>query len=541
MADVTEEVGKIAQSLGLEMGRFQQLDVIRCVKDPFYDVWTTVYQVKNEPCSVAIFSCTADAVHEKEILEGVSWLFHADGFKPGFCMTSAGVHYENGRDDGYDFLVKEIFFHALGIKQIHVNQEFVFLFDLYRGEDGCYYAVDECGRKEKVVVIDKDSVRFKTSYLMRYIAARQLLYVQFVDSRRSSRSGYPMRPKRICSESHRSDSYCYQIWYQSTEEHDYLFSMLYARSIVRPGDVEKCKIWPYDEGDDEPFPEFIVAELPDGRYERFSCDPCKLGNYFGANPDAPQYMTPVYFKPDVLDRYRNDPHFEVSERRLSCGTQWSVEIDNVIPSRVMVYLGDLGRDMPQSERMHFLAHEISPTEQQISETAVAQDFFCMFDAPMGPVSALFAARDKLDNTWTAKFGNPLYRPLHEDESDMRKLIRIPSGDGRQEFDTIILNLTKYCIDYIDESTLASTERSGGINKLEATLNELGVAADLTPLRDLQGLRSSGMAHAKGKNYEKLKSSLLTGDCPNDVNQLIERLTLMMNELASNLKLLDVKQ
>lgn len=538
MASTLAEVEKIAQNLGLEVPYFRQGDIIQIAMNPFHNVWTTVYQIRDGLYSApAIFSCLADIRRENEILKGTDWIRHADSFNPGFISTSTGTYYENGRDDGYDFLVKEIYFHALEIEQVHINQEFIFLFRLFREKDDCYYAIDECGRKEMVVDIGQDIIRFKTSYLMRYIAAKQMLYVQFVDSRRSSEPDYPMDTEQIYNEGRQSDSCHYKIWYESTKKQDYLFSMLYARSIVRPGNISNCKIWPYDKILGEQFPEFIVAELPDGSYERFSCDPSKLGNYFGANPNAPHYLTPVYFKPDVLDRYRNDSHFEVTERRLSCGTQWSMEIDNAIPDRVMAYLGDLGRDLPESERAHFLAYEISPTGQQVSKTAVAQDFFCLFDAPMGPISAFFAAHDKLDNVWKTKFGRSLYRPLHTDEDDMKKLIRIPSGNGRQEFDTVILNLTKYCVDYIDESTLISTEQSGGINKLEATLCELEIHTDLKPLRDLQEVRSVCMAHAKGKKYEKLKGSLLTGDYPKDVSRLIERLTSMMGRLASDLECL----
>lgn len=538
MTNSLNEIERIAKNLGLEASHFQQIDIIQLVTNPFRSVWTTVYQLRNDPYSApAIFSCLADVKYDSEILNGTDWIRNADEFNPGFCETSTETYYETGRGDGYDFLVKEVYFHALETAQLHINQEFILLFELFRGEDGCYYAIDECGREEKVIDITEKSVIFKTSYIMRYIAAKQMLYVQFVDSRRSSNSSYPRGVEQIFEEDNRGNSHHYKIWYQSTKSQDYLFSMLFARSIVRPKSVSECKIWPYDREVDEQFPEFIVAELPDGSYKRFSCDPSKLGNYFGANPDAPHYLTPVYFKADVLDRYRNDPHFKVTERRLSCGTQWSVEIDNVIPSRVMVYLGDLGRDLPQGERGHFLTYEISPTDQRVSETAFAEDFLCSFDAPLGPISGLFIARDKLNNVWTAGFGHPLYRPLHSDEGDMEKLIRIPSGNGRQEFDTIILNLTKYCVDYIDETALISTKQAGGINKLEATLSKMGITFDLTPLRDLQNVRSACMAHAKGKKYEQLKGRLLTGDCPKDVSQLVERLTSMMNQLASDIEFL----
>lgn len=536
MTDIRNNVEGIIRTLNLNASFYRQSDIVSLVENPFGSVWTIVYQARESLYSEpAIFSCLANPELEDEILNGTDWLRDAGSFNPGFYSTSDGTYYEDGRSDGYDFLVKETYFHSLETGQLHVNQEFVFLFGLYLGDDGCYYTIDECGRKEMVVDVDKDVVRFRTSYLMRYIAARQMLYVQFVDSRRSSLPDYPRGVQQIDSESHKDASYHYEIWYQSTEEHDYLFSMLYARSVVYPNDVSTCRISPYDGECDEDYPEFVIEELPDGTLKRFSCKPDKLANYFRANPDAPPYLTPVFFRPEVLDQYRADPHFEVSERRLSCGTQWGIEIDNSIPERVMVYLGDLGRDLPSSERGHFRTYEISPTGQRISETAIAQDFFCSFDAPMGPVSSFFSARRQLNETWMKWFGQSLYRPPHADESDLEKLIRIPSGNGRQEFDTVILNLTKYCIDYIDESVLTTADKPGGINRLEATLRELGISIDLVPLRNLQKVRSACMAHAKGKKYEELKGSLLTGNGPRDVAKLIEQLTDMMNDLASAIR------
>lgn len=535
MTDTYEDIEGISESLGYEPTFFQQADVVQFVMNPLGDIWSIVYQ--NEGYSSfapAIFSCLANRNQEDRLLQDTTWIKHPLSFGPGFYTTADGTYYDTGADDGYDFLVKEIYFHALELKQLHINQEFVFLFDLFRDDDACYYAIDDCGRKEKVVDISENVVKIKTSYLMRYIAAKQVLYVQFVDSRRFSSPDYPIDAEQVYADEQQGDTYHYEISYQSTARRDYLFSMVFARSIVHPQAVDKCGISPYDENAEERYPEFTIEELPDGTRRRFTCDPRRLSNFFGANPGAPHYLTPIFFNPGVLERYRNDPHFDVTERRLSCGTQWGIEIDNVIPGRVMVYLGDLGRDLPESERIYFQGFEISPAGQCVSRTAVEQDFHCSFNAPMGPLTAFFFARDKLNAAWTARFGKPLYRQLHSDEQDMEKLIRIPSGNGRQESDTVILNLTKYCIDYIDEDALNTTGASGGINRLEATLTESGIYCDLTPLRDLQAIRSRGIAHAKGTKYEKLKGSLLTGDNTRDISKLINRLTSMMEELTTSL-------
>lgn len=67
-----------------------------------------------------------------------------------------------------------------------------------------------------------------------------------------------------------------------------------------------------------------------------------------------------------------------------------------------------------------------------------------------------------------------------------------------------------------------------------TLTESRIYCDLTPLRDLQAIRSRGIAHAKGTKYEKLKGSLFTGDNTRDISKLIERPTSVMEELATSL-------
>ena len=108
----------------------------------------------------------------------------------------------------------------------------------------------------------------------------------------------------------------------------------------------------------------------------------------------------------------------------------------------MVFLGDLGRDLPESERLHFLAFEMSPADQRISKEVIANDFFNCWVDSSGPIGILLNAREKLDDKWRTSFGVPLFRPLHRDEIDITKGIRVPTSSGREEFDTVILNLTK---------------------------------------------------------------------------------------------------
>ena len=537
---MNEAVSKVLAKLGLGADPFKQEKVIELVKNPLSGAWVTVYSHHDAADGrPSVFACFADLTRKQEILAGDDWLKHASSFSPGFCVCADGITYHDGRDEGYDFIVAEQYFYPLDQAQILVNQEFVMLFELYRGDDGCYYSVDKCGEREKVVDFAGDEVRVRTKYILRFIAAKQCLFVYFVDARLASSSSFPLGSTECIAESDEvGGNYHIGRWYTSDIYECYLLSMLYARSFIEPGDVETCGVWPYDEKK-ELYPEFVIGERPDGSLVRYTCDPNKLGTYFDKEPRAPHYLTPVFFKPAVLDKYRSSPHFDVSERHISCGSQWRFEIDNVDPDRVMAYLGDLGRDLPESERTHFLSFEMSPVDQRISDEVFKTDLLNMWvKDPSGPISMLMRARMELDKAWKKRFGSALFRPFHRADEGILEQIHIPSGNGEPEFEAVTMALTRALVDYIDESSLKGADAKGSINKLEVFLSANDVVADIKPLRDLQRLRSAGAAHGKGSNYDKLHGDVVTEDHREDSKRLIARLTTMLNELTESLQSVD---
>mgnify|MGYP004628893825 CR=1 FL=1 len=496
-------VNDLIDRLGLDRGRFLQGDVLKLVENPFHDVWTTVYSLHDKTDGTpAIFCCLAEMDMRDTILGDVDWPVNADSFSPGLEECRDGVRYFDTLHPEYTYLVAETYFYPLEQRQLLVNNEFVLLFNLYRDSDGNYYDIGESGERQLVISMG-DEVRFRTSFLMRFIAAKQMLFVQLVDSRIGSDGHYPLDVGLLTEDGHQSENFNYKIWFSGTPREDFLFSMLYARSVVDPKPRETCGIWPYELEDDY-YPEFLIREDPDGTEVRFTCNPDKLANYFGTNPGAPHYLTPVFFRSAVLDKYRGDPCFSVTERSLKCGVQWGVGIDNVTPSRVMVYLGDLGGRMPSAERKHFLAFEMSPVDQSISKEALVNDFFNMWIDPTSPVSRLLCARRRLDKAWLDVFGKALFREAHADDADMEKLIRIPSTKGREEFDTVVINLDKLLVDYIDESALFQSDVRGSINKLAKQLEAAGIPIDVSPLRDLQALRSAAPLMPRGQTMTRQK-------------------------------------
>ena len=80
------------------------------------------------------------------------------------------------------------------------------------------------------------------------------------------------------------------------------------------------------------------------------------------------------FRREVLAKYFAEPErYSVSDGQLTCLSLWSCQIDNDLPSHVVVFLGDLGRDLPYEERLHWRQFNVSP-EGGVRETNFRRSF-----------------------------------------------------------------------------------------------------------------------------------------------------------------------
>ena len=258
----------------------------------------------------------------------------------------------------------------------------------------------------------------------------------------------------------------------------------------------------------------------DGNPVSYTSNPDKLNNYFGSNPDAPMYLTPVFFSREVLHKYYAKPElYKVTDGRLSCRSLWSVEIDNHHKDVVAVFLGDLGRDLPEVEQKHWKNYNIL-TDESLSEVSFARDLLC-YAAESNIIEHQFK-RDynRIQKLWKETFGWSLYRPLVGEDSYVFDQIRRPMTDSQAEFDQLVLLLCKLLIDALNEKELSvnieNTDSLRGINKLEQWLMEadaIGYEDHITFLRNLWNLRSSGSGHVKGKKYKKACEKFQMDDIP----------------------------
>jgi hypothetical protein len=220
-------------------------------------------------------------------------------------------------------------------------------------------------------------------------------------------------------------------------------------------------------------------------------------------------LTPVFFRREVLNKYYADPdRYSVEDGYIRCAGLWGLRLDNDVPDHVVVFLGDLGRDIPLSEARYWRSFNLTPQEQ-LSETLIKRAFLGQFADPVSVDLRFARVYAETKTVWEKAYGWPLFSDLHDDDAHILAKLHVPAGDSQSEFDEQVLYLAKLLVDYLNEDAItkslqAPVKGEKGLAKLERFLAERGAtdaAALVRPFASIQGLRSRGSAHRKGSDFD----------------------------------------
>ena len=503
------------------------------------DLWQTVYHIGDrEPDRFAIFSALLEPQFIREALERDDWdLGIGDGL-PGFVQYyqegEKTTIYQRFGAEGVRPLVIRREFHGAWPSYLELCEEFRHFHNL--AEDHQRQVLldfDESGYEEEVVRITECQVQVNWRYLLQFLAATQLYLAIYFDSVRYSLIPLQDVPEESRQLRYRDEKSRYLRYVGECDfQKDYrTLSRLLGKVIVAPPPVEKCGKWPFKEKEEEPEVSFIIGIGPDGELKEHTSNPEKLSNYFGANPGAPHYLTPVYFRKEVLQKYYAEPErYSVEDGYLSCLGLWDIQVDNNHPTHVVVFLGDLGRDLPYRERLHWKQFNVPPpADAGISETCFRRSFLAEFAEPESVDLVFRQEYQRLNTAWREKMGWPLFRDPEPEDEHILQAIHIPVTNSQCELDEQILWLTKLLVDSLNEDELAKAlpekrENEKGISKLERFLKSKGFTCEeevIQFLKDIWSLRSRGAAHRKGADYQKELQRLgLTGKKGADVMEIL---------------------
>jgi hypothetical protein len=319
-------------------------------------------------------------------MEDDGWDLQITDGRPGFSRGCADgkevvTYHPSGWFDGIRPLLLCRCFNGAFPQYFEVDQEFRLYHNL--AEDKARAVLlqfDASGREVEVVRVKANEVQCHLKHLRQFQAGTGLHLAVYVDSVRYSKIALADVP---AEERERVETQDRARWRRNVAACDFkdgysTFSRALGKIILEPPAQEKAGIWPFREGNREKAVTFIIRVDEDGNEVEHTSDHKALANNFGANPGAPHYLTPVHFRREVLAKYFAEPHrYEVSDGRLRCLGLWGCQIDNDLDSHVVVFLGDLGRDLPYEERLHWRQFNVAPSGG-ISRTNFHRSFLGVF-------------------------------------------------------------------------------------------------------------------------------------------------------------------
>jgi len=238
-----------------------------------------------------------------------------------------------------------------------------------------------------------------------------------------------------------------------------------------------------------------------------SCAPEFLSNYFEKS-DRPWEISPAFFRPDVLHRFKADPEkYSLDDRSISCRNAWYLRSYDINEAgQVHAYIGDLAR-LPIEEQRYWQSFNEWP-KGTISKRAHENDILGEFSSEYDPLYLLKYKIGKLNAAppeW--------WQPRSEAHMDAA---RYPATDSTLEWANEIMAFDLLLIEGFQikplRRMLEAKGKKGETNWASLrVIGEILVAsgqtvddakAILTPLSRLHALRSILKAHSSVEDKDK---------------------------------------
>lgn len=254
------------------------------------------------------------------------------------------------------------------------------------------------------------------------------------------------------------------------------------------------------DGSDRRYASFKIYDRKNNRNVETSCSPEHLSNYFQKS-DLPWEISPAFFRPEVLHRFKADPEkYTMDDRSISCRGAWYLKSYDINDAgQVHAYIGDLAH-LPFEEQIYWQSFNEWP-KGSISKRAYQNDILGDFSTEYDPLNNIKRKVKLLDDA------APSWWKPREDR--LADAARYPATDSILEWGNEILALDQYLIEgFLEKSLRVEVEERGGktesgwrsIRLLQAFLETTGQTSEETefvtePLKTLHNLRTTLRGHA----------------------------------------------
>ena len=515
--DVNKEKQRLSQTKFIEW-------VMRSIRPS--EIVTVYLSDHADDHDIGIYCCLVpnDAIGRS--LDDPSWDLSCGDGHPGSVIHHEGekevVEYlRYGEYSGIEPLVIYREFYGMRENYLEISEEFRLFHRLFhdRKQDQ-YIKIDDSGNEHPVVLVKPKRIEIRLQEIQQFLAIKEMHLVVMFDCREiSSHSLHDLGIQEGKTVTHRDELSAYSVGYGDLKglADGHGFSRLLGKRLFRPFPKEKSGFWGFAPSESKKSVDFIIGVDEHGDDITNSSNPDRLSDYFGANAGEPNYLTPVHFRKEVLNKYYQQPNkYSVEDGYLRCGSLWGMTMDNHHADRVVAWLGDLGRDLPYEEQLHWRSFN-TPPSGGVSKTFYKRQILAEFADSDQPEHVFKYQYRDFSETCKEALGWPLLLPLAKEDAHFLEAVHVPATDEQKDFDELVLGLTKILVDSLNEKKLnnfippsEAHEIKGSIARLEKVLYLKGVAGfekHIKFLRDLQNLRSSSTAHRKGSNYQRIAAEL----------------------------------
>jgi len=513
--------------------------------------WLTVYhEASNQADDDGCVYCGLFPLNDQNlavVLGGTTWNYHSGEGLPTFEFEGRGstARYErhSRRWDGVPFepLVYVRTYHGVFPSHLEICEEFRHYRNLFHDRRGDKLKmVTQEGEEEEVGRTTEEDgrrrVEVRTLYLRDFLAAKGYGLAVFFDRWRYYRKDVDFPAGALEGRIQRSDDdFVYEVSIHEDPPglNSRAMSRLLGKRIIRPlGEPRHPCYLAYTTTDEKKKCEsFIIWTDEDGNEILHTSDPEKLTPEPGAAKGARDYLTPVYFKKDVLKKYFDNPsRYTVADGMLHKLGLWGMRYGQNSQRIVHAWLGDLGRDLPHEEQLHWRQFNIPP-EGGIGEVTWKRELAAEFANPIEPTLRLKFELERFSRQWQEQFGWDVFLPLRDEDEHVLRAFHVPLTEDPGEFDQQVLYLAKILSDSINVKELrklCTEPEEEKIKSLERALaDHFSIDEDeakelVEPLWLMQRMRSSASAHRRSKDFQKTARRLGLADSTNEdfVNSLV---------------------
>lgn len=277
-----------------------------------------------------------------------------------------------------------------------------------------------------------------------------------------------------------------------------------------------------------------------------SCAPNCISNYFEIS-NLPWEISPAFFRPEVLHRFKADPEkYTLEERRISCRNAWYLKTYDINEAgQVHTYIGYLA-NLPYEEQLYWQSFNEWP-KASISKRAHQTDIVGDWYLDHEPLSSLKRTISLLDS-------NPpdWWKPRG---SDLQDAVLLPATDSVKEWANEILALDQLLIEgFMLKPLRLRAERMGcniesawgTLRVLQELLSGLGHTVEsaknlISPMQRLHALRTEVRGHATvekkkaAESLARLQSGNLRSHFENVVSECEQAFNAILQALDVSFK------